>query len=82
MNQYFFDMDGTLAVYERWAYEPDGCPWYEKLRGTHYYRDLPAHLDMVRLVSRHLTRHQERVWILTSIDHIPSMDYKEKAKGK
>lgn len=82
-NQYFFDMDGTLAVYEREAYEPFGNhPWYEKLRGTHYYRDLPAHLDMVRLVSRHLSRHPERVWILTSIDHIPSMDFYQHAADK
>lgn len=82
-NQYFFDMDGTLAVYEREAYEPFGNhPWYEKLRGTHYYRTLAPHTDMVNLVKRHLRKHPDRVWILTSIDHIPNMDFYEHAADK
>ena len=65
---YFFDMDGTLAHYDRWVYEPDGQPWYEKIRGTHYFRHLLPHMQMVDLVNRKLQECPGRVYILTSVD--------------
>ena len=76
---YFFDMDGTLAHYDRWVYEPDGQPWYEKIRGTHYYRSLLPHMRMVDLVNGLLQEHPEQVYILTSVDVPPEIFYEHTA---
>ena len=80
--KHFFDMDGTLAVYDWWVYKPDGdAPWYEKIRGTHYYRHCKSHPKMVDFVNGLLWDCPEDVYILTSAG-VPEEDYYEHVADK
>ena len=80
--KHFFDMDGTLAVYDWWVYKPDGdAPWYEKIRGTHYYRHCKSHPKMVDFVNGLLRDCPEDVYILTSAG-VPEEDYYEHVADK
>lgn len=65
---HFFDMDGTLTVYERWVYETDGStPWYEKIRGMHYYRNCVPYPKMLNYIRTLLTRDRDSVYIITCV---------------
>lgn len=68
MKNYFFDMDGTLALYHRWVYtSTKEEPWWAKIAGTHYYATLPPYTKMVEFVRQRLQEHPQSVYILTSI---------------
>lgn len=65
---HFFDMDGTLAVYEPWVYETDGTyPWYAKIRGIHYYQKVKPYESMVRQVRGMLQSDPKSVYVITSV---------------
>lgn len=66
---HFFDMDGTLVVYEPWVYETDGTyPWYAKIRGTHYYQKAQPYHSMVCQVRGMLQSDPESIYVITSMD--------------
>lgn len=65
---HFFDMDGTMAVYERWVYETDGTyPWYAKIRNTHYYQTVKPYDSIVRQVRGMLQSDPGSVYVITSV---------------
>ena len=66
---HFFDMDGTLAVYEWWVYTTDGTyPWYDNIRGTHYYRTAKPQEKVIAFLESLLNACPGHVYILTSMD--------------
>lgn len=78
---YFFDMDGTLALYEREAYVA-GVKWYEDLRQEHYFRNLPELKGGVRLFKELLDKDTTSVYVITDVG-IPDEDiYYEMAADK
>lgn len=83
MKNYFFDMDGTLALYHRWVYtSTKEEPWWAKIAGTHYYATLPPHTKMVEFVRQRLQEHPQSVYILTSIGVTEAAAYYEHTADK
>lgn len=80
---YFFDMDGTLAVYHWWVYTtPGGEPWWKKIAGTHYYANLPPHQKMLEFVKDQLREDPESVYLLTSVGVMEEAAYYEHVLDK
>ena len=71
-KNYYFDMDGVLAQYERKAYEGDHPQWMEP--GKHYFRSLPADKRIMQLIdSLHKACRytDDHIFIITSIQTGP-----------
>lgn len=78
---YFFDMDGTLAVYEREAYV-SGPFWYEDLRNIHYFRGLPEIKRSVECFDRLLSYDPSSVYVITDVSVPDEAIYYEMATDK
>ena len=83
MKRYFFDMDGTLAIYHRWVYTSTKTEqWWNKIAGTHYYATVPPHIKMVDFVKQRLQEDPQSVYILTSVGVNDAAAYYEHTADK
>ena len=79
---HFFDMDGTLAVYEKEIYLPGSVPWYEALRNTHYFRNLAELQEATALFCRLLMEDPSSVYVITDVSIPDEAIYYEMAADK
>ena len=57
-------------------------PWYDKIRGTHYFQGLPVQERIAGLARDLMGRHgRERVWVITSVS-LPEEVYYEHVSDK
>lgn len=80
---YFFDMDGTLVVYEQHIFLCENKPWYTNIRGTNYFAKAKPYDNSLAFI-KHLIANDEDVYLLTSLDITPKhmSDYEEHVTGK